>query len=107
MGSGMHKMDTPITRDNLDEHLQDLKPFMDSKLEEFHLLGLTHMKERELWAFIKETMEQNAKKQQKDEWHFYEVVGQVMRVTVNDYMNKIRLEMFHSEDLLKITQELL
>ena len=52
-------------------------------------------------------MKTNAKKQKKDEWYLHEVVSQVMRVTLNDYMNKIRLEMFQGEDLLKITQELL
>lgn len=100
-------MDKPIAYDDLDKYLQDFQPFVNSKLEEFHLLGLTHIKDSELWAFIKERMKTNAKKQKKDEWYLHEVVSQVMRVTLNDYMNKIRLEMFQGEDLLKITQELL
>ncbi|WP_188693626.1 post-transcriptional regulator [Pullulanibacillus camelliae] len=100
-------MDKPIVHGEWDKRLQDLKPFIESKLQEFRLLGLTHIKEKELWAFIKEKMEKEGKKQKKQEWHLYEVVGHIMSVSVNDYMNKIRLEMFQGEDLLTMTQELL
>ncbi|GGH85780.1 hypothetical protein JOD43_003445 [Pullulanibacillus pueri] len=85
-----------------------VNPFLQSKLEEFQLLGINHLSLDDLWAFIKEKVQKKTKKNEADEeWRLHQVVGYIMSISVNDYMNKIRLEMFQDEDLLKVTEELL
>ena len=76
-----------------------LAPFLTSKLEEFRLLGLNHISADELWEFTKEKIAKELKKQHLDDLHLYQLVSILMSLSVNDYMNKIRLEMFKSEDL--------
>ncbi|MFC4618124.1 post-transcriptional regulator [Camelliibacillus cellulosilyticus] len=83
------------------EWREKIKPFLISKLEEFHFLGLERLTMDELWAFIEETLEK-----QKVEPRLYRIVGSVMRLSVNDYMNKIRMEMFKGVDILKENQPL-
>ncbi|MBM7644693.1 uncharacterized membrane protein YheB (UPF0754 family) [Scopulibacillus daqui] len=68
------------------EHIQ---PFLDSKLEEFHTLGLKRLTMGELWAFIEETMEKKDKSVK-----LHEFVNHVMGLSVNDYMDKLRKDMF-------------
>lgn len=68
-----------------------IEPFLQSKLNEFQLLGLNHLKMDEFWQFVKESLEK--KKEDKPE-RIHEVVAAVMALTVNDYMNKLRVDLF-------------
>lgn len=79
-----------------------IQPFLQSKLEEFHLLGVNRMTHEELWPFILQVIE---KKHKKEQLSFNQFVNRVMQISVNDYMNKIRMEMFTSTDLFKFRQQ--
>lgn len=71
-------------------------PFLQSKLEEFKLLGIERLTIDDLWQFVKETME--SKKQDKPD-RLHQVVAHVMSLSVNDYMNKLRMNLFKDSDL--------
>lgn len=72
-----------------------IEPFLKSKLEEFHLLGMERLTMDELWVFVLEMM----KKKKIKEVYLHECINFIMRLSVNDYLNKIRLEMFKGLDL--------
>ncbi|MFC7393218.1 post-transcriptional regulator [Scopulibacillus cellulosilyticus] len=74
---------------NYQEWRHHIQPFLNSKLEEFHSLGLKRLTMNELWTFIEETMEKKDKSLK-----LHEFVNHVMGLSVNDYMNKLRKDMF-------------
>lgn len=88
-------MDERMKIEDLGSIRKQLSPFLTSKLEEFQLLGLEHITMDELWTFTLEKM----KKKRINEVYLHEAVNFIMRLSVNDYMNKIRLEMFRGLDL--------
>lgn len=79
-----------------DEWRHKIEPFITSKLEEFRFLGLERLTADELWAFIKEQLEKA-----KEEPRLHRIVSRVMRLSINDYMNKIRMEMFQEAGSLE------
>ena len=85
-----------------DEWKELVEPFLISKLEEFHLLGLERLKEDELWAFAKENF---IKK--KEELKCHRIVGHLMSLSINDYLNKLRIDMFKGVDVFKEEQPFL
>jgi hypothetical protein len=87
-------------RDNWDMARGHIEPYLVSKLEEFRLLGLNHLTMDELWSFVKETLV----KRKKDSLQLHELVNFIMRLSVNDYLNKIRLEMFKGINLEQIKE---
>ncbi len=88
-------LDERMKIEDLGSIRKQLSPFLTSKLEEFQLLGLEHITMDELWTFTLEKM----KKKRINEVYLHEAVNFIMRLSVNDYMNKIRLEMFRGLDL--------
>lgn len=86
----------PESFDDLEKWRKEIAPFLQSKLDEFHLLGLNHLKMDEFWQFVKESL--GKKKEDRPE-RIHEVVAAVMSLTVNDYMNKIRMDMFKDNSL--------
>lgn len=92
----MGGIDMPESFDDLEKWRKEIAPFLQSKLDEFHLLGLNHLKMDEFWQFVKESL--GKKKEDRPE-RIHEVVAAVMSLTVNDYMNKIRMDMFKDNSL--------
>lgn len=84
-----------ISLDDMEQVRQYINPFLISKLEEFQLLGMERVTMDELWGFVLERM----KKKKIKEVFLHELVNFIMRLSVNDYLNKIRLEMFKGLDL--------
>jgi hypothetical protein len=87
----MGGMDMPESFDDLEKWRNTITPFLVSKLEEFHLLGVDHLKLDEFWKFAKEAIGRN--KEERPE-RIHEIVAAVMSLTVNDYMNKLRRDIF-------------
>lgn len=79
-----------------DDWREKIEPYLTSKLEEFHLLGLQRITSDELWAFSKEHFAK-----QKEELKTHRIVGHLMSLSVNDYLNKLRIEMFKGVDIFK------
>lgn len=84
-----------INIEEVDQVKEYIYPFLKSKWEEFQHLGMERMTMDELWSFVKESM----KKKKLKEAHLHELVNFIMRLSVNDYLNKIRIEMFKELDL--------
>ncbi|MFX3615964.1 MAG: post-transcriptional regulator [Sporolactobacillus sp.] len=78
-------------QDEFEKWRSVIAPFISSKLNEFHLLGLQSLNSDDFWQFVKDTMA--AKKGEKPE-RIHEVVAHLMSLSVNDYMNKLRMDMF-------------
>lgn len=74
-----------------------VRPALQSKLEEFRLLGVKRLTLDELWDFVLETL---AKKKEHD-LMLHQFVNHIMTISVNDYMNKLRMEMFKGVDFFK------
>ncbi|RYL93902.1 hypothetical protein EWI07_06970 [Sporolactobacillus sp. THM7-4] len=83
-------------KDDMEKWRNLIEPFLQSKLDEFHLLGLDHLTMDDFWKFVKESIE--GKKGDKPE-RIHEVVACVMAFTVNDYLNKLRMDMFKDSKL--------
>lgn len=88
-------MEERIKLESMNEIRGHITPFLTSKLEEFWLLGMERLTLDELWVFILQMM----KKKKLTECSLHELVNFIMRLSVNDYLNKIRLEMFKGIDL--------
>ncbi|RYM05252.1 hypothetical protein EWH99_06585 [Sporolactobacillus sp. THM7-7] len=86
----------PEANDDLEKWRDRIAPFLQSKLEEFHLLGLDEITMDDFWIFTKESI--GRKKEKKPE-RIHEVVADVMALTVNDYLNKLRTDMFQGSEL--------
>lgn len=87
----MGGIDMPESFDDLEKWRNRITPFLKSKLDEFHLLGVSHLSLDEFWGFAKEAIGRNKEIQPE---HIHEVVAAVMSLTVNDYMNKLRRDLF-------------
>jgi hypothetical protein len=87
----MGGIEMPDELNDMEKWRTIIGPFLQSKLDEFQLLGLNHLKMDEFWQFVKESLEK--KKEEKPE-RIHEVVAAVMALTVNDYMNKLRVDLF-------------
>lgn len=87
----MGGIDMPESFDDLEKWRNQITPFLKSKLDEFHLLGVSHLSLDEFWEFAKEAIERS--KEERPE-RIHEIVAAVMSLTVNDYMNKLRRDLF-------------
>ncbi|WP_174729938.1 post-transcriptional regulator [Mesobacillus harenae] len=77
-----------------DAYRQMVQPAIDSKLEEFKMLGYGTVTEGEFWNFL---MKKKWKKP-KDDIQLYEVVADILSVRVSTYMNFATVEAFKLED---------
>lgn len=90
-------------RQDFERWREHIAPFLESKREEFFLLGVENVTTDELWLFVLESLR---KKKVEGPIHLHEFVSHVMGLSVNDYMNKIRLDMYQGMDLQKGSQPL-
>lgn len=86
----------PEEYDDMGKWRVKIEPFLRSKLDEFHLLGLNHLTMDEFWNFTKEKLE-GIKEDRPERIH--EVVAAVMSLTVNDYMDKLRIDLFKNSSI--------
>lgn len=84
-----------MNRDQYEKWREKVGPALLSKLEELHLLGVKRLTMDELWDFVLETL---AKKKYDEDLMLHQFVNHIMRISVNDYMNKIRMQMFQGAD---------
>ncbi|MBM7691890.1 hypothetical protein JOC77_001300 [Peribacillus deserti] len=79
------------------QHFKEkVQPALQCKLDEFSLLGYGDVKEDELWLFLT-----NKKwKRPKEEVFLFEVVEDILSLTVSEYMNFTTIEAFKQPTLL-------
>ncbi|WP_088072488.1 post-transcriptional regulator [Gottfriedia luciferensis] len=78
------------------EQVAEFKPklqiVIDSKLDEFKMLGFDTVSEDELWECLEKTLW----RKKEEEAKLFQLVEDILSLTVNDYMNYIRIESFKS-----------
>lgn len=75
-----------------DRYLDQIKPCITSKVEEFKLLGYDRATEEDVWKCLK----QKKWKKNKDGKLLYEVVNDVMRLSISDYMSWLTMQAYKS-----------
>jgi Post-transcriptional regulator len=70
-----------------------VKPALESKLNEFRMLGYGKITEQELWDFLVKKKWRKV----REETHLYQIVQDILSVHVNEYMN------FAAVEALKLT----
>ncbi|WP_066292976.1 post-transcriptional regulator [Bacillus sp. FJAT-29937] len=77
------------------DHLRnELKPALQSKQEEFALLGYGQVSERELWNFLKRKKWRKADENKR----IAEIVQDILSVKVGEYFNYATVEAFKEAD---------
>ncbi|PGS46121.1 post-transcriptional regulator [Bacillus sp. AFS041924] len=69
-----------------------LQVVFESKLDEFRMLGFDTVSEDDLWECLVKTIW----RKKEDEPRLFQLVEDILSLTVNDYMNYIRIEAFKS-----------
>lgn len=69
-----------------------LQVVIESKLDEFRMLGFDTVGEDDLW----ECLEKTIWRKKEGEPKLFQLVEDILSLTVNDYMNYIRIEAFKS-----------
>ncbi|MDF2038754.1 post-transcriptional regulator [Bacillus sp. CMF12] len=71
-----------------------VKPALESKLDEFRLLGYKKVTEQELWGFLTK----KKWKKPKENVRLFEIVEEVMEVKVSEYIHYATIEAFKEAD---------
>lgn len=79
----------------------EVQPALQSKLEEFNVLGYGSINEEELWGYLT-----NKKwKKVKEDVRLYEIVDDILSVKLGEYMSYATLEAFKSPDVQLESEE--
>ena len=80
-----------MTLEHKYEHfMNDVRPALKSKREEFAVLGYDAVTEQELWAYL---LKKKWKKP-KEDVHLYEIVADILSIQPGHYMNFATVEAF-------------
>ncbi|MET3196240.1 post-transcriptional regulator [Bacillus sp. OAE603] len=79
-------------REKVSEYKPKLQVVIESKLDEFKMLGYDTVSEDELWQCLENTLW----RKNEDDPKLFQLVEDILSLTVNDYMNYIRIESFKS-----------
>lgn len=71
-----------------------VKPALESKLDEFRLLGYKKVTEQELWEFLTE----KKWKKPRGNVRLFEIVEEIMEVKVSEYIHYATIEAFKEAD---------
>lgn len=74
---------------SLNQYRDHVKPFIISKMEEFHLLGYDKITEDELWEFLL-----TKKWKKMEEVKVHQMAADILAVKVTDFMNFRTVETF-------------
>ncbi|MFF3025060.1 post-transcriptional regulator [Gottfriedia sp. NPDC057948] len=74
------------------EFKPQLQVVIESKLDEFRMLGFDTVSGDDLWVCLERTLW----RKKEDEPKLFQMVEDILSLTVNDYMNYIRIEAFKS-----------
>ncbi|MFC3883055.1 post-transcriptional regulator [Bacillus songklensis] len=76
---------------------QKVKPAMDSKLEEFELLGYGHIQEKEIWDYL----EKKRWKSEKEKKLLHQVVNDILTLKPGDIINFMAMESYKNASYQK------
>lgn len=78
-----------------------VKPALESKLDEFRLLGYKKVTEQELWEFLTKKKWKNT----KENVRLFEIVEEIMEVKVSEYIHYTTIEAFKEADFVFDSEE--
>lgn len=78
-----------------------VKPVLESKLDEFRLLGYGTISENELWEFL---LKKKWKKV-KEDVRLYEIIQDILSIKVNDYLNYATVEAYKANEFSLNSEE--
>ncbi|EWG09886.1 post-transcriptional regulator [Cytobacillus firmus] len=71
-----------------------VKPALESKLDEFRLLGYKKVTEQDLWVYLTK----KKWKKPKENVRLFEIVEEVMKVKVSEYIHYATIESFKEDE---------
>lgn len=80
-------------RQPVEFYKKQVQPALESKLEEFRMLGYDRVSLQEVWDCL-----QRKKWKKKEDKLLHEVVADILSLQVNDYMSYLTIEAFKSPD---------
>jgi hypothetical protein len=81
---------------NFEEYRKQVQPALISKLEEFELYGYDKVTVEELWEYLTK----KRWKRVKEEKQMHEIVNDILKINVSDYITYATIEAFKSPDNL-------
>lgn len=84
-----------------DQFRSQIKPVLNSKTEEFHLLGYETIREDDLWEFL---IKKKWKKP-SETIRIAELVQDILNVKIADYMNYATIEAYKTADFFSALSE--
>jgi hypothetical protein len=78
------------SRHSYEAYRNQVTPALNSKREEFEMLGYGSVSEQQLWDFLV----QKKWKKQKEDIRLYEIVAEIMAVQPGEFMNHATVEAF-------------
>ncbi|WP_102263704.1 post-transcriptional regulator [Mesobacillus jeotgali] len=73
---------------------KQVKPALESKIEEFKIFGYEQVKEKELWDYLTK----KKWKKPKEEIQMYEIIADILSAKIGDVMNFTTVEAFKLGD---------
>ncbi|WLR56221.1 post-transcriptional regulator [Mesobacillus subterraneus] len=73
---------------------KQVKPALESKIEEFKIFGYEQIKEKELWDYLTK----KKWKKPKEEIQLYEIIADILSAKIGDVMNFTTVEAFKLGD---------
>jgi hypothetical protein len=73
-------------------------PFLGVKVDEFHLLGYERVDVEDIWNCVTERIDKKNKLDEQEEIKLYRLVNEIMRLSMNDYLNRMRMESLKGSD---------
>ncbi|MBT2694172.1 post-transcriptional regulator [Bacillus sp. ISL-55] len=73
---------------------KQVKPALESKIEEFEIFGYEQVKEKELWDYLTK----KKWKKPKEEIQMYEIIADILSAKIGDVMNFTTVEAFKLGD---------
>jgi hypothetical protein len=87
--------------DEMEKSLEQWKgqvlPALQSKKEEFHLLGYESVTREEIWKCVLE----QGRRSKQEQWFLHQVVNIILTLSVNKFMNWLTISAFKSDLNLK------
>ncbi|WP_079509877.1 post-transcriptional regulator [Mesobacillus jeotgali] len=75
-------------------YYKQVKPALESKIEEFKIFGYEHVREKELWDYLTK----KKWKKPREETQIYEIVADILSAKIGDVMNFTTVEAFKLGD---------
>ncbi len=82
-----------VERHSVDFYKQQVEPVLQSKMEEFILMGYDRVSLQEIWDCL-----HKKKWKKKEDKFLHEVVADILSLSVGDYMSYLTIEAFKAPD---------